>query len=529
MKRSKLCFGLLLALVIMLGLSLNVCSDVNALKHEYNGIVTLRYAYPDISCNNGSCSFDWSSNHFHDYPFNGTSLIVSKQGSAWDFSDDNRDNVKLIYSASEVRCDDSSSSPCNLTHLNTMYHVSSTNNVSGFSYSFGSENFYLPSLVTASDPFASSNFYFVSPFGDRNPSVNNAFSGILTCDSLINGAVCPGLWNTAEYVASNVLPYPFSTSGFYLHSKAVDSNGIHYSNTFSLNDLYSGSFDKISSLVIPLMTDNDYFWNSDNLYSGRSFEFSGVFDFDGSFAWNSDLDSDSEFSIHLDGIKKSNGSFVQNLSYQCTTNLITVLDATQLHYSCPFTLQDDFLLLVPSLYINSDNSSCGDDSCHKYLFETDDEWRFASTFLVTDNDPTPGPDFNSTIVGGGTIPGDAENNISNDSADWFTSLTSLFNFNFINPFAPIFNLFNNDSCAQIPTLAGMLHSNETQVCPWFDSSVRNIVTPVLGLSSMMLVFGFVIRWLGGSSGNNFTDSSPPDSGSGGIPKFHYKFGRKIND
>ena len=490
MKRSKLCFGLLLALLTIFGLSLNVFSDVSALKHEYNGITVLQYAYPDILCNDDSCVFDWNSNHFHDFSFNGTSLIVEKYGSAWNYSDSNYENIKPFYSASEVRCDDSSSSPCDLTHLNTFYRSFGTNNVSGYSYSFGSENFYLPSSVTSSNPFASSNFYFVSPFGDKNPSVNNAFSSILICDPYTYGAICPGLWNTAEYVGSNVLPYPFSTSGFYLHSKAVDSNGIHYSSTFSLNDLYSGSFDKISALTIPLSTDDDYFWNSDNLYSGRSFEFAGVFDFDGSFAWNPDLDSGSEFSIHLDGIKKSDGQIVQNLSYSCTTNLITVPDATQLHYSCPFTLSDDYLLLVPSLVIRGDDQTCDNDSCYKYIFETNDEWRFASTFLVTDNDSTPGSDFNSTIVGGGTIPGDAQNDISDGSEDWFASLTSLFSFNLINPFAPIFNLFNNDSCAQIPTLASMLHSEETEVCPWFDSTVRNITTPVLGLSSMMLVFGF---------------------------------------
>ena len=102
-------------------------------------------------------------------------------------------------------------------------------------------------------------------------------------------------------------------------------------------------------------------------------------------------------------------------------------------------------------------------------------------------------------------------------------MTGLFSFDFINPFAPIFNLFNNDSCAQIPTLASMLHSNETQVCPWFDSSVRNITTPVLGLSSMMLVFGFVVRWLGSRSGNFIEDSGGVDAGG---YHFENKYRRK---
>ena len=68
-------------------------------------------------------------------------------------------------------------------------------------------------------------------------------------------------------------------------------------------------------------------------------------------------------------------------------------------------------------------------------------------------------------------------------------------------------MFSDQStCANIPTLAGMLHSNETQVCPWFSAETRAIVTPVIGLSSMMLLFGFVVRWLGSGSGNFVEDA-----------------------
>ena len=76
---------------------------------------------------------------------------------------------------------------------------------------------------------------------------------------------------------------------------------------------------------------------------------------------------------------------------------------------------------------------------------------------------------------------------------------SMFSFTFLNPFIGIFELFNDSGCVSIPTIAGMVGSSETTYCPWFDSSVRNILTPVFGFSSMILLFGFVIYWLRGGS------------------------------
>lgn len=93
-----------------------------------------------------------------------------------------------------------------------------------------------------------------------------------------------------------------------------------------------------------------------------------------------------------------------------------------------------------------------------------------------------------------------------NSTDWFTSLSDQFKFTVLNPFAPIFDLFTaGDRCVQIPTIAGMLHAPDDEYCPWFDATTRNIVTPVVAISSVMLVFGFVVRWLGSDSGNMFAD------------------------
>ena len=62
MKRSNLCFGLLLALVTIFGLSLNVSFDVSALAHDYNGINFLVPKLPQhfVTNSDGVRFIDWN-------------------------------------------------------------------------------------------------------------------------------------------------------------------------------------------------------------------------------------------------------------------------------------------------------------------------------------------------------------------------------------------------------------------------------------------------------------------------------------
>lgn len=77
--------------------------------------------------------------------------------------------------------------------------------------------------------------------------------------------------------------------------------------------------------------------------------------------------------------------------------------------------------------------------------------------------------------------------------------SGIFNFSLVNPFAPLFALFSPaETCANVPTIARWVHSETSTVCSWWSPDVRSILTPVFGISSIMLLFGFVIRWLGGS-------------------------------
>ncbi|MBF1035167.1 MAG: hypothetical protein HXL12_00515 [Candidatus Nanosynbacter sp.] len=89
---------------------------------------------------------------------------------------------------------------------------------------------------------------------------------------------------------------------------------------------------------------------------------------------------------------------------------------------------------------------------------------------------------------------DREDKGKNDSK----KLGSIFSFTVMNPFSPIFDLFAGGGCRPIPTIGKMLNKPNASYCPWFPGNIRSILTPVLGISAMMLIFGFVIRWLNNS-------------------------------
>ena len=505
MKRSKLCYGLLLALVTIFGLSLNVSLDVSATSHDYVGIPFLR-----------PC-FQVSSDFTSLIPYSSDMSVCGGVGSGFEIR---FFGTAYDSSLSDIYVRDSSSWLGYAVSGDSFYYDSSLNALrAGFSrynsddsvfLSASFMDFSVPEFMSNSSSLSYANFYTRTPFGaSGKPNYKNNASSILACGTQF-GAVCGGLWNTDEYISSQILPYWYSADGFYRVNSAIDTDsGSHYSYSFSFDDLFNKPIRSFSELTIPLHDYGGYFWDSSNLTQGRAFEFKGAFEFDGSFDWNPNVSSsDFGFQIraYVQEVGDSTGSKLITFA-DCNTNLVTLSSTgyKQLEFSCSGNLAHDYVYFMPFLDIYGGN---------EYVFRTDDTWRFASMFLVTDNDDTPGIAFNSDLTGGGTIIGSDEYIISENAGteDWFSSLTSLFSFDFINPFAPIFNLFNNDSCAQIPTLASMLHSQETEICPWFDSSVRNIVTPVLGLSSMMLVFGFVVRWLGSRFGNLIEDSGGIDSG-----------------
>lgn len=87
----------------------------------------------------------------------------------------------------------------------------------------------------------------------------------------------------------------------------------------------------------------------------------------------------------------------------------------------------------------------------------------------------------------------------NDDA---SEMAGIFSFTAFNPFSGIFALFTGgNGCISIPTIGGMLNKPDATYCPWFSASIRSILTPVIGISAMMVIFGFFISWLNGGDVN----------------------------
>jgi hypothetical protein len=84
---------------------------------------------------------------------------------------------------------------------------------------------------------------------------------------------------------------------------------------------------------------------------------------------------------------------------------------------------------------------------------------------------------------------DRENQAASDAQGG----AGLFNFNVLNPLA---SLVGQDGCASIPTIAGWFNMTNTQVCSPYPTSVRQAVTPVVGLFLSILMFTFCWRLLG---------------------------------
>lgn len=93
------------------------------------------------------------------------------------------------------------------------------------------------------------------------------------------------------------------------------------------------------------------------------------------------------------------------------------------------------------------------------------------------------------------------NPTANPSGNFWDSWFNVFDFSFLFPFRSIFGMFTDDSCVEIPVIAGMLNTGSTY-CTWWSPSVRSILTPVFTTFSLMLITGFAFSWL--TNGRSFT-------------------------
>lgn len=62
-------------------------------------------------------------------------------------------------------------------------------------------------------------------------------------------------------------------------------------------------------------------------------------------------------------------------------------------------------------------------------------------------------------------------------------------------FSWLWSLGSVDDCVQIPVLASLLHSTESQYCSWYPTSIRSIISPIINIFIICLMSGFVFSWL----------------------------------
>lgn len=465
MRGVKLKCGLLLALFTIFGLSFVVSSDVNAMQYSVDKIpITFPMSYyqnPNFYSSSKAFSIDVSSDY--------DTSSLSRQ-----------------YVLASRKIDD----VCKGTAYASIPYLTYPSDHLRISYGFSGYDLPVP------DDFGSSYLY---------DCLSN--SPLVDYDSPSFGSLAPALGSPTAGELQRLLPYRFEYDGFY-RTDTRNSDGLYYSNKFDLHNVFgaNGYPEQIYSISIPFGTPNSSVMST--LEPGTPITFSGEFiiDLDDPTSEFGLTDSTS-FNLETYYILGTSGySGPDNAA--CTWDLSKdnpddPTSVYSLKYLCPTTLRSESYsdYLYFRLSINFDYST-QNTKFFQFIYD--------SSFSTTNNDSTPGGTFGTSVNGSDAhnAPGSAyQNDYSGSEPDYNLSLTNMFGFNFLNPFAPLFQMFgDNSQCVSIPILAGMLHADNSTYCPWFDSSVRNILTPVLSFASVMLIFGFAVRWLGASSGNFFEDS-----------------------
>lgn len=480
MKRSKLCFGVLSVLATIFGLSLSVfSSDSSALKYAYQ-------AFPLYSSN---YYVGDTSNHFSNYSGFSSRWLA---GTRLDTTDLINDSTYHTFSQSGD-CQPLSSSSTIFSH---QY-------VNQYRYDFigsGNNNFFQRS-------------FNVSPIGtNNNLCIYSRNMHDFKFDSLY-----PASYNLSTGEATNLVPL---NEQFFLTDALVNGGLKSLSVTLPIN------YERIG--LIEAGTPLEWDFGIVTKSSSTLGVVEPSYNFTVSYFGGDPQDYNSDASFASTWTTDTGTCTIDtNYSFQTVSpNDRVTSDFSGLGFHCSYTPSSDASYFSALLDLYGGSQSYNPTTF--FTYNTDGIY-FTGSYLITDHDDTWSGQFANYDPEGTDVtdsPGYSYL-FGSDSVciegDWFCNISNLFNFNLINPFAPIFSLFsNNESCASIPTLASMLHSEETQVCPWFSSDVRNIVTPVLGLSSMMLVFGFVVRWLGSSSGNFFEDSKKEEVSNQGGQWGHFK-------
>lgn len=495
MKKGVIKCGLLLALPIMLGLSLSVCSDTNALKYNQD---LLPFSYPVAPGINLGIQLY-------------RPLRFSVEGmSNWMTNDDNDFSIRLKaddYYYYNLRFDDSKCIYSNHHSLN-----GSTNSaISNYSFPYF--------LRPTDDSFSMSDFPSGNYICNTDSHVPN-----LDIDSIPPYSF--GQPNLRSYV-----PYRFDHNSAFLRS-TVSKDGLNQSAKLDMTSL-------AGSRPLP-----GYFHFLDFPigYSTKFFASGSTLEFKGEWLFDSGTGSE-ELYVNPNGTVTLTAVFYRDysayLTHNASSSIYRVVNVNCsfsksqnpnpdeapwiFSYDCPVTVPIDSSLSGFTILFDG-----GDTSDHisrpflmiGYLRS----WLIDSSIVITDGDDSSASSddsfFANVFIGNASnAPGYAGNS---GIPDYDSSLSNLFDFSFLNPFQSIFGMFSggDNTCVHIPTIANMIYLEDDTVCPVFSSDIKSITTPIISLSSMMLLFGFAVRWLGARSGNFIEDSGGEDWG-------HYHFQNKF--
>lgn len=475
---KKSCYGLLLVCAITFGLSLSGCSDTSALKYAYD-------AYPLYVDSQYLCGD--SCNAYSHHSSTAFSII-------FDYNPNDYDNIFSSNSLNPVLIDsnDSGYELCSSSNsLSSIFKLSFVDSRNQFQVNSGS----------------SSNSFYKQKLSDYYPS---------SYPSCLGSRATRWSYDSIYSAQYNLV------TGDPI--KLVDLTNFYFSNSSNVPGRSTGS---IKSINVPLTL-----FNMPHVSSGTVLEWDfGLVGDPSTISVNSGTRSDftisyytlnpdtNSYSDFYDSYTSTSSSSLcsvdTNYDFAISNGDLQILRFEGLNVHCTFTAPTDMYYIYPSIKIYGDVGLSYNSN--SFLTWSDDGGVFfTGSYLITGGDDTwSGEIMNATPTG--------DNMNSNSSyvqlygtiddgscldGDFLCELSHLFDFSALNPFAPIFDLFtDNSSCSSIPIIAGMLNSSEITYCPWFSSTTRNILTPVLGLASSMLIFGFFVRWLGSSSGNMFEDQT----------------------
>ena len=478
MKGVNKCCGLLLVLAITLGLSLSASSGASALQYEVDSFVIHGSIFPD--------------NH--------NSIMAGVRGPVYYFTEDinslndysfrNSSYINATYNTSTGKCEYSSynnpgysydSAHLNLSYLGSFYAPYSLD--------------YYQSIFDNADTYYSSYLNSMR-CGNKLPFETSSSSSTFSIPEFVNTAPL-----TEQINVNSMLPYHYMFDNLYFNSeRSVD--GVHYSSSFDISELLpqvprngTQTTDNLiyyTSKIRSVSFGLNFNPSLESISSNSSVYASGSF-FLGDSISSSDLSNLSvRFNVSLSG---------SGYSSYCSLSLSSLSNNT-IDYICSVPTSQSITTYSYSFTLDIYSPS------NNGLLPIDTSWTFSPIIITLNNDSTfyGSGSFSQSGSFPNTAPGSPD--VHSDSGDYFSSIVDMFNFDFINPFAPLFNLFTNASnCASIPIIAGMLGSSNSTYCPWFPSSVRSVLTPVFGIASTMLVFGFLVRWLSSSSGNMFEDQT----------------------